>query len=292
MKRALIVVAGIIVAGFVACTHAPARHNKVGISGLVGPIDIPYGVPPYPQPGVTRLAADNNGNLIQSNGGAAYAQLGSGGGCTGDGGCQSSAAVHITGGQVGVPDAGLVSLNGVDAAAFLSGETKIASLNGFTQYSIAPLASATTTMPFSGMNGDLDGDYKMFFFIVSNANTNTITLEPNSTTANQVATARDFTSGTGRTNLSQWQIGGSSGSLSMGTGDAISCAGWFWAKSGRQREIRLSCFYDAAGGSHNTFELSGEYFDKTTNLTSFQIVSGQTNGIGVGSYGYLTASQS
>lgn len=70
MKRALISVAAAImlVAG---CGKGPAPH-KVGISGLIGPLDIPFGVPPYPQPGIVRFAADNNGNLIESIGGAPY----------------------------------------------------------------------------------------------------------------------------------------------------------------------------------------------------------------------------
>src|SRR6185312_14156580 len=45
-----------------------------------GFVDIPFGVPPLPSPGTTRLGTDNTGNPIASIGGAAFAQIGSGGG--------------------------------------------------------------------------------------------------------------------------------------------------------------------------------------------------------------------
>ena len=76
---ALTVIAATVAFG--SCKQSkPTPHGKVGISGLIGPIDIPYGVPSYPQPGITRVAADNSGNLIESIGGGAYSTIGSGGG--------------------------------------------------------------------------------------------------------------------------------------------------------------------------------------------------------------------
>lgn len=76
MKR--ILAALVVVVTSLGCSRGAPKYppgHKVGISGLVGPIDIPFGVPPYPQPGITRVAADNNGNLIQSIGGGSYGQI-------------------------------------------------------------------------------------------------------------------------------------------------------------------------------------------------------------------------
>lgn len=41
-----------------------------------GPLDIPFGVPPLPPAGVTRLGVDNAGNPVASKGGAPYAIVG------------------------------------------------------------------------------------------------------------------------------------------------------------------------------------------------------------------------
>lgn len=77
MKK-LVALLALVIAG---CSGNAVKYppgHKVGISGLVGPLDIPFGVPPYPQPGIVRFAADNSGNLIESVGGAAYSSIGGG----------------------------------------------------------------------------------------------------------------------------------------------------------------------------------------------------------------------
>jgi hypothetical protein len=76
MKKLLVLMFAIVVAA--GCSGPapvdPASHGKVG-SGLFGPIDIPFGVPSLPAPGITRVGTDNSGNVIQSIGGSAYANL-------------------------------------------------------------------------------------------------------------------------------------------------------------------------------------------------------------------------
>lgn len=44
----------------------------------LGYVDLPFGQPTFPDPGTTRLAVDNAGNVIASIGGAAFAALGGG----------------------------------------------------------------------------------------------------------------------------------------------------------------------------------------------------------------------
>src|SRR6185312_2203232 len=45
----------------------------------LGYVDLPFGQPPEPDPGITRLGVDNAGNLIASIGGAAFSPVGGGG---------------------------------------------------------------------------------------------------------------------------------------------------------------------------------------------------------------------
>jgi hypothetical protein len=46
----------------------------------LGYVDLPFGQPTFPDPGITRIAVDNAGNPIASVGGAAFASIGGGGG--------------------------------------------------------------------------------------------------------------------------------------------------------------------------------------------------------------------
>jgi len=148
--------------------------------------------------------------------------------------------------------------------------------------SITPaLGAATTTLTFSGLDGDSIGDYWIDYQINVAQNACSITARPNGVVTNQKALNADrLVGGTQRTDFAFARAGTSP--FLFTSGDVIYGWAYFRAKSGRARYYQAQTFIDQA--TDDCFEVFGAWTDTTTNLTSFDFTAGVASGIGTGSF--------
>ncbi len=150
------------------------------------------------------------------------------------------------------------------------------------------IASAVTSITFSGLDGDTDEQYMMLYRIrTPGATTLAFTMRPNGITANQNTVIRTLSSsGTAATSVfpSLRIVGGGTSIVKQWNGLL-----YFDAQTGttaRQffahNTIRISSTSMGFGGLRSD-EVVGSWDDTTTNITSLDIVCDLTNGIGIGS---------
>jgi len=142
------------------------------------------------------------------------------------------------------------------------------------------LTAQATTLDFTGLNGDLFGDYEIAGYIaVTNSGSPSYYFRPNTLATNQIAELTANTNGTlTGTNLTTLFISG----LAAAAGAYVNFNIRFSAKSGKQRFFVCNTF-DHTGATNRSLVTIGAWTDTATNFTTGQIFCDTANGIDIGS---------
>lgn len=144
-------------------------------------------------------------------------------------------------------------------------------------------AAPATSFTFSGLDGDTHELYFLVFrFIKGVAAATNIDLRPNGVITNQEMRAAYYgTAGAGTLTATAFRLS-ANGSAVIGWADVGHA--WIDAKTGTNRTGRVN--YAQAGPTTDIYELDAAlvWDEKVTNITSFDVVCDQANGIGAGSY--------
>jgi hypothetical protein len=135
------------------------------------------------------------------------------------------------------------------------------------------LVSNQTDVTFSGLNGNLDGDYELSMHVLTpTSGTVILSVQPNSTTTNQSGLDIQATgaAATGN-NLPTWQLGGvvngASGTPFMRFRCRVTCL------TGFNRDIHFDGQGNPGIGNITAFTGGAEWTDQVTNITSLTIHS-------------------
>ncbi len=155
---------------------------------------------------------------------------------------------------------------------------------GVGEYYTSLSGGAATSLTLSGLDGDTDGDYMIDINIVAAAGTNTIGLSVNGATAtnmNMVGT-NGFVGATQRN--SDWELAwGSNSPVVWAASDAIYLQGRMRVRSGRAR-VGTLWGPIAKGGTNQFMQMTLNWSDTASNMTSFGVYSNVASGLGTATF--------
>lgn len=147
------------------------------------------------------------------------------------------------------------------------------------------LAAAATSVTISGLDGDTDEEYLIYYrFIAGSGSNTTVRFYPNNDTTDanygwQGLVGANSTASAVFANLAQLNNG------SFVSGDTDFGRIRFFAKSGRVRTYLVDSFDKGASTTIGGAVTSGRMWNDTSNnVTSIVFTANQTNGLGIGSY--------
>lgn len=142
----------------------------------------------------------------------------------------------------------------------------------------------STTLTFSGLDGDTDSAYMLVWSIINNAGANVFySVQPNGVTSNQGGTFSNWTTTFNSSTTSALTVGNG-----LDGGNSYGVAYFYASKSidsiARKRGTWSQGTYtSAAAAASGTFVSSGIWNESSTNVTSIEFESDSANGIGDGS---------
>jgi|SRR5215831_1210706 len=143
------------------------------------------------------------------------------------------------------------------------------------------IAANTTSVTFAGLDGNTDGAYLLIgkWLVNGGSGSNTLTVNPNGSSS---STSYERLYNGGNDGGSTWLVGGG-----MSNGDRIGFTWHIQAKTNNQstaqpKYFQGQCIQDN-GGTLTIVNIGGKLNDTVNNLTSLDVTSNLTNGIGQGS---------
>ena len=145
------------------------------------------------------------------------------------------------------------------------------------------LIAAANNITVSGLNGDVDGNYKIYGKIIVAVDNATVEFQPQSQSSNLKAVNGDMLAGALAT--AHWKLGkfGVDPMVFPAT-STINFWGFLSAKTGRVRYVNINAYVDFPATQDDQFYINGIWTDTSTNMTSFKIASAVAVSFGIGSY--------
>jgi len=187
----------------------------------------------------------------------------------------------------GSPAAGFVKNDGAGNLSFgESGGSSAVIGSGWDLIEVKNITVDTTSVTFSGLDGDVDGEYLLLYRIrkvPATGSNQFYALRPNGITTNQNCTIGAH-SGTGSNTVNQFNHLRIAGGGLFANNQTVGVL-YFDAKTGTEARQYISNVAIRATTLVNTRRdvLSGVWTDTTTNITSLDIVAALANGIAIGS---------
>lgn len=182
----------------------------------------------------------------------------------------------------GVITVGATSLTFVEVpgAGALAGLTLAQARLTLAPHYFAQVSGASVqTLTLSGMNGDTDGNYRIYGRVVNGHAGATYSLRPNSQALNLQCAGADQAVGQG--NGTDWAAYGGT-AFPAGISLNFTFSGFMYVRSGLMRSYSIQGTKGDA--TQSLYNISGIWTDTATLLTSLQLTSSQVDGLASGSF--------